>query len=155
MTKNETATDREKLIEGRGLDELQQLADAATEGPWEAGSARFGRDHQETPYVAPGVGSDVVAQCYASRRATHDAAFIAAARSAVPALLARVRELEAALAAPVAADEAKLAGAKYSVESIHQIHGDTCLCGFSSARSRSRTEHITGALAELLGAGAR
>lgn len=60
-----------------------------------------------------------------------------------------------ALAAQVAVDEVKLAEAKHSVDSIHQIHGDTCLCGFSSARSRSRTEHITGALAELLAGGER
>lgn len=61
----------------------------------------------------------------------------------------------AALAAPVAVDEAKLAQAKYAVDSIHQIHGATCLCGFSSARSRSRTEHITEALARRLGGGER
>ena len=32
----------------------------------------------------------------------------------------------------------------FKIESTHHFHGDTCLCGFSSARSRSRTEHITG-----------
>ena len=28
------------------------------------------------------------------------------------------------------------------VASTHHFHGDECLCGFKSARSRSRTEHI-------------
>lgn len=41
--------------------------------------------------------------------------------------------------------------ARGEVDSQHHFHGDDCLCGFSSARSRSRTEHITGALAAALG----
>lgn len=32
----------------------------------------------------------------------------------------------------------------FKIESTHHFHGDTCLCGFTSPRSRSRTEHITG-----------
>lgn len=39
-----------------------------------------------------------------------------------------------------------LAAAVEKVNAFHQFHGDDCLCGFSSARSRSRTEHITAAL---------
>ena len=61
-----------------------------------------------------------------------------------------VDRLCAALAAPVEVDEAKLAEAKYTVDSVHQIHGNECLCGFASHRSRSRTEHITDALASAL-----
>ena len=52
-------------------------------------------------------------------------------------------------------DEAKLAAAMYQVESVHHFHGADCLCGFSSHRSRSRTEHITGALANELRSGGR
>ena len=32
--------------------------------------------------------------------------------------------------------------ALFKVESIHHIHGDQCLCGFKSSRSRDRTKHI-------------
>ena len=32
----------------------------------------------------------------------------------------------------------------YDIEQKHHLHGHECLCGFTSARSRSRTEHITG-----------
>lgn len=30
----------------------------------------------------------------------------------------------------------------FVVASTHHFHGDECLCGFKSARSRDRTEHI-------------
>src|SRR5690606_39232458 len=30
----------------------------------------------------------------------------------------------------------------FMVASTHHFHGDECLCGFKSARSRDRTEHI-------------
>lgn len=40
--------------------------------------------------------------------------------------------------------------AKHEVDSVHQIHGADCLCGYSSARSRSRTEHITEAMLAAL-----
>lgn len=41
--------------------------------------------------------------------------------------------------------------AKFDVEHRHHIHGTKCLCGFDShSRSRSATEHITGALAAAL-----
>lgn len=32
--------------------------------------------------------------------------------------------------------------ALFKVESIHHIHGNQCLCGFSSFVSRDRTKHI-------------
>jgi hypothetical protein len=32
--------------------------------------------------------------------------------------------------------------AVFNVASIHHIHGTACLCGYTSARARSRTEHI-------------
>lgn len=71
-------------------DELQRLADAATPGPWSWHSRQT-------------VDGDSWAVFGTSDRAlagnrdgwTPDAEFIAASRSAVPALLARVRELEA------------------------------------------------------------
>ena len=31
---------------------------------------------------------------------------------------------------------------RYNVESVHQIHGGECLCGFSSHVARDRTGHI-------------
>lgn len=41
--------------------------------------------------------------------------------------------------------------ALFSIEQVHHIHGHSCLCGFTSARSRSRTEHITGFIRDALG----
>jgi hypothetical protein len=58
------------------LDELQRLCDAATPGPWDV----------EDGVVLRKVGDVIFVE---------DAAFIAAARDALPKLIARVRELEA------------------------------------------------------------
>jgi len=73
------------------LDEIEARANAATPGPWTCK-----RNH--SPYD----GFWIEYQAYkreletiADRVLTQDAAFIAAARTDVPALVARVRELEA------------------------------------------------------------
>ena len=52
----------------------------------------------------------------------------------------------------------ELERAMFKVESVHQFgfgyHGFKCLCGFETIRNRSRTEHITQAVRNLLeGAG--
>ena len=39
---------------------------------------------------------------------------------------------------------------QFEIDNVHQIHGDTCLCGFTSSRSRSRTEHLTALFAEAV-----
>ena len=39
---------------------------------------------------------------------------------------------------------------QFEIDNVHQIHGDTCLCGFKSSRSRSRTEHLTALFAEAV-----
>ncbi|MEV8339230.1 hypothetical protein [Leucobacter sp. NPDC077196] len=77
-------------------DELQRLADAATEGPWkwthEPGDDEGAlRSSSEERYVlcANGLHTEGFIAVGVA-----DAEFIAAARSAVPALLDRVRELE-------------------------------------------------------------
>ena len=54
--------------------------------------------------------------------------------------------------------EDELERAMFKVESVHHFgfgeYGIKCLCGFESARNRSRTEHITQAVRGLLeGAG--
>lgn len=36
------------------------------------------------------------------------------------------------------------------VVTIHQVHGDQCVCGFSSPVSRDRTRHIAHALTAVL-----
>jgi hypothetical protein len=84
------------------LDELERLAAAATPGEWSY-------DWGAVWAAAQGGGRMVLLdmRSYNDDRfeeAPHDGAFIAAARTAVPALIARVRELEAAVAAvlPVA-----------------------------------------------------
>ena len=76
-------------------DELQRLADAATPGPWfqGRGNQRFEKprevyskrepEEEDSHDIATFVWSD------------EDAEFIVASRSAIPALLDRVRELEA------------------------------------------------------------
>jgi hypothetical protein len=78
------------------LDALDALAAAATPGPWFADSTEIGRTYGDDPtglietWVAESCDIDNPEQGAAN------AAFIAAARDAVPALTARVRELEAA-----------------------------------------------------------
>ena len=39
---------------------------------------------------------------------------------------------------------------QFEIDNVHQIHGDTCLCGFTSSRSRSRTEHLTALFADAV-----
>lgn len=83
------------------LDELQHLADAATPGPWE----RQETVHADNHVTAGGgilTGTHVCGPTYER----HNALFIAAARDAVPALIRRVRELEAALSASASAHPA-------------------------------------------------
>ena len=73
-----------------------------------------------------------------------------------------VEEAESILAAAEPHLRAKwaeeLERAMFKVESVHHFgfgyHGFKCLCGFESLRNRSRTEHITQAVRNLLeGAG--
>lgn len=60
------------------------------------------------------------------------------------ALEAASPHIEAELRAKIAAE---IRAAQYEVESVHQIHGTRCLCGFdTNGRSRSATEHITQSL---------
>jgi hypothetical protein len=82
------------------LDELDRLAAAATPGPWEANPASGLHDDAAAwvGYDSTGTGP----QTFICSTANHpdglnDAAFIAASRSALPLLVARVRELEAQL----------------------------------------------------------
>lgn len=65
-------------------DALQRLADAATPGPWTSNGVEGNLDSGDTRVA------EVTMWRYVDER------FIVAARSAVPVLLARVRELEAA-----------------------------------------------------------
>ena len=39
---------------------------------------------------------------------------------------------------------------QFEIDNVHQIHGDACLCGFKSSRSRSRTEHLTALFADAV-----
>lgn len=40
--------------------------------------------------------------------------------------------------------------ALWELNSTHHFHGGDCLCGFASAVSRARTEHLTGLAASAL-----
>ena len=86
------------MISNENLQQWRALADAATPGPWsaETGHGETGPNYIDSP-------SGVVAYVYDSYRGTlpnaeADAAFIAAAREAVPALLAEVDRLRRELA---------------------------------------------------------
>ncbi|MFJ2863709.1 hypothetical protein [Kitasatospora sp. NPDC087314] len=76
------------------LDAIQARAEAATPGPWHVEEDR--RDY--TRWVATLDGTLGINFGYLGNRTEGDAAFVAAARTDVEALLARVRELEAELA---------------------------------------------------------
>jgi hypothetical protein len=83
------------------LEEIERRANAATPGPW-----GFSRDEKrylldETTdvvgEVAPGSTGAAITVFAVATGALEDADFIASARTDVPALIARVRELEAEL----------------------------------------------------------
>lgn len=89
------------------LDEIQRLADEATPGPWHWTDHRVsdlvgigGDEHYsyETEVLEATHGGECGCRSACILDLTindHDRAFIAAARTAIPALVARVRELEA------------------------------------------------------------
>ena len=104
------------------LAEIQARAEKATPGPWEdwGGVDANGVTRASGPITWDDHGGEVFKPA--------DADFIAHARTDVPVMAA------ALTAALHALDD---------LDSKHQIHGHECLCGFASARSRSRTEHLT------------
>ncbi|MDX2200452.1 MAG: hypothetical protein SF069_15970 [Phycisphaerae bacterium] len=72
------------------LERLERLCDAATKGPWK--SWLEGRDHWGGSHVIiDGEGDDIELSGTAATPANHD--FIAAARQAVPRLIAEIRAL--------------------------------------------------------------
>lgn len=101
-------------------DEWKRLAEAATEGPWFEAGREYDDDNiwiwaKDTDGGAP---FEVALGALPSDQADQDydnAAFIAAAREAVPDLIAQVEALESersVLAAKIQAVEALIAGAK-------------------------------------------
>lgn len=69
-----------------------------------------------------------------------------------PALAEKYRVyISAAVKAYEAHMRPALEASLFEIEQVHHIHGHSCLCGFTSARSRSRTEHITGFIRDALG----
>lgn len=77
------------MTEKLDLDALEALANAATEGPWEA---------DKMGELVDARGVHIVRQeAYANTVTACDAEFIAAARTAVPALIAELREAHATL----------------------------------------------------------
>lgn len=81
----------------------RRLAEAATEGPWvvdEGYGTSFDGTNSTVLYVASAADrSSYIASLGSPIYGDHDAQFIAAARSAVPALLAELDRLQAELAA--------------------------------------------------------
>jgi hypothetical protein len=84
------------------LDAIEARANAATQGPWwdDAYIGEDPYDDPDSPFVQVGTvrwgASDV--EIPAALQQKRDAEFMAAAREDIPALIARVRELEEALA---------------------------------------------------------
>jgi hypothetical protein len=80
------------------LDSLQLKADSATAGPWEYHGDPS--DRHNDPYVSAGeqwicaTSYDTQSKSRGTRDYHADAVFIAAAREAVPALIAEVRRLK-------------------------------------------------------------
>ena len=99
------------------LTALRALADAATPAPWFA----RGRHLSCVPNDS-GMGATLPTNHIGVMAEREDAAFIAAARSAVPALLDRVAELEARLrdALAIAALFVEADGAYFNLEGSHQ-----------------------------------
>ncbi len=113
------------------LDALDALAAAATPGPWEV---EFDGTEPAAVYADDGgIGTAYICRDLAQgvSYGEADAAFIAAAREAVPALTARVRELEAgdtflrlAQVAAAERDEARAENARLRA----QVDAVTALC---------------------------
>jgi len=89
------------VAEQLNLDELERMAAAATRGPWIADDNRKlpGRDDVYVAAVYKGEPGGRICEVFENclvRRKQRDAnmAFIAAVRTAVPALIARIREVE-------------------------------------------------------------
>jgi hypothetical protein len=117
------------------LDEYAQLANAAYVGPW-----RNDQTQDDTAVVyAPATtekGSEYAHVLFGADWGTDaDAAFIAAARTAVPALVAEVRRLRAELATALRPNTPRLCACGHSnlahtVPAPHSCfaHGQTCPC---------------------------
>ena len=94
------------------LDRLTALAAAATPGPWTHEPCEYSRATQVSAKDAPyGVVMDNETYYPQAVRA-EDQAFCAAARDAVPALVAEVRRLRGALHQIARRDDAEMAAAK-------------------------------------------
>ena len=102
------------------LDALEKVARKATPGPWRSGSARFGYDVTETPYVEPEGGLYNVAQMYNAHFAMPDARHVATFNPVTAlALIARIRELEAHVSG---ADIVKLAECEKKLDAVRELH---------------------------------
>jgi hypothetical protein len=107
------------------LDELERLSNAATEGPWEywlttkgkrKGSICVGPDNSHIEFV---IGEN--------KEGEDDAEFIAAARTAVPALIAELREARAAIERVRAEHREDWSDWGHD----HPEEGPSCTCGYN------------------------
>jgi len=76
------------------IDEIEARANAATPGPWHGAMPACAHEHDDEVCSIEAPDSAVLASCV---KREEDLQFILAARTDVPALIARVRELEAEL----------------------------------------------------------
>jgi len=74
------------------LDEIERRANAATPGPWHGAMPACVHEHDDEVCSIEAPDSTVLASCV---KREEDLQFILSARTDVPALIARVRELEA------------------------------------------------------------
>lgn len=110
------------------LAEIRARVKAASDEPWFAEERDLDGPYNLTTVYNVFHNGDTPDRGLVAEAAYDNADFIAHARADVPVMAA------ALTAALDALDD---------LDSKHQIHGHECLCGFTSARSRSRTEHLT------------
>lgn len=124
-------TDHTPLTEQQ-LDEIEARANTATPGPWCTVGAEIFQGAEYTPDVSPWIGET----CRASGgMGKADAAFVAHARTDVPALVAEVRRLRSELATALRPNTPRLCACGHSnlahtVPAPHYCfaHGQTCSC---------------------------
>ncbi len=96
------------MISDDDLLEYERLAAQATPGPWENDGNGVGRTLDRDPWHVIVVGTETVGSAYMQHDIlvllSDDAAFIAAARSAVPAMAEEIRRLRAIVADLAVAD---------------------------------------------------
>ena len=126
------------------LDEIRRATEAATEGPWSSRNAYDGNNPHKATYWDVCDADEPIGQFWWDH-AEADAAFIAGARQWVPALVAEVERLRAALVKygwHIGDCPQRWGVANPDEDSPHDVLPDPeagpCDCGFAAALGESR-----------------